>query len=204
MIMCKRPILNCLLMVAIVTTGVSVSFLYYSKEKKQAVQKYSGINIFTNIIIDNISKQLINDDKTINNVICFSEDGNAYDFEIILDRTPKLILYGGSTYCNSCIDYHLSQVNSLGRTTNGNIVLLFKHITQREMVLIKASHNLNIPVFTTNDDLGLPVETDDTPCFFVAKPDMSVINTFYPVKEKPNYNAIYYNYLFVNKGKFGW
>ena len=178
--------------------------IYFSRKEKDAVRRYSSVNVFTNIITDNIPKQLANDDRKINNVLCLSEQGYTIDFKQILDGKPKLILYGGSTYCNSCIDYHLSQINSLTEVTGNNIILFFKSLTQRELVLIKTNNKLSIPIFTTDDEIGLLFESENTPCFFVVKLDMSIINTFYPVKEKPNYNNIYYKYLLNNMDKFGW
>ena len=69
--------------------------------------------MFTNYIIDNIPKQLINDGSEVNDVLCYSENGDSIRLKQILNGIPKLILYIGKDYCNSCINYHLGQINSL-------------------------------------------------------------------------------------------
>lgn len=152
-------------------------------------------SVLIELIVGNMQKQLVNDDKTARDVLCRSERGDTLRLSRIIGGRAKAILYGGDSYCNSCIDHHLSQINSLSENTGDEIIILFKNVTPRELALIKSNNRLTAPVFSASEKLGLPVEEEFSPCFFILKPNLTTVNTFYPIKEMPHYNSIYYDYL---------
>lgn len=176
--------------------SIYLTSFYHINNRKKIISRYNETLIISDLIKDNIPKQLNNDHSELNNVWCYYGVGDSLQLKTILNGRSKLFLYGGNSYCNSCIDYHLSYINKLGEIIgNDNIVLLFKQVTPRELTMIKNDNKLNVIVVSTNSDLSLPIEKNSTPCFFALSPDLKVYNTFYPIKEKSDYNDIYYRYI---------
>lgn len=71
-----KLILNGMLLVITILFSVYVASSYYSKKTEYVTKSYSSVNVFTNLITDNIPKQLINDGSVVNDVLCYSEQGD--------------------------------------------------------------------------------------------------------------------------------
>lgn len=154
--------------------------------------------LFLNIVIDNQKRQLRNNGEKVNDILCYSVSGDTIKLSELLKKQELVILYGGSNYCNSCIDYHIQTINKLKQSelTQINIVLMFKDINQRDLRIIKETNNLHFPLYSISSNLSLALEEEDEPVFLVIQPDLLVVNTFYPIKTKDKYNEIFYEMIY--------
>lgn len=190
----KANMWTLLLVTAILGVCVYSIGTAYSLRQQNISSSSNDSDLFLNIIIGNQKRQLENDGEKINDILCYSESGDSIRISELLGGKELVVLYGGSNYCNSCIDYHIQTINDLKQKelSNVNVILLFKGISQRNLQIIKETNNLRFPLYAVISDLKLPVEEDEDPVLFVIRPDLLIVNTFYPLKTKVRYNDIFY------------
>lgn len=108
-------------------------------------------------------------------------------------------MLGGDSYCNSCIDYHLPFLSEMGNAIGGsNIILLFKNVSVKQLIMLKNNQKLNFIIASTIDktqNIGIPIEEENTPCYMVITDKLEISASFYPIKELPNYNKNYYSFI---------
>lgn len=200
---CKKQtvwqlVLDCFLLLMIVVLCVYSTVLYCEKKYKTSNlgTSLTSTAIVHDIVLNNWAKQLESDNTSINDVLCYSESGDSVKISSLLKKQEGLIiLYGGNSYCNSCIDYHMNMLNNKAHFINGNIIILFKNVSSRELMIIKSNNRLEIPIYATVEHLSLLDEDDGQPRFFLLNENLFVSNTFYPIKGNAEINNVFYKFL---------
>ena len=193
----KGNVLTIFLLSAILGVCIYALLSAYAFRQQAIPSIQNDSDLFLSYIIENQKMQFENNGKFLNNVLCKTVLGDTVRFSSLISESNLLVLYGGSSYCNSCIDYHIQVINGMKQNLLNeiDIVLLFKGVDVRELQIIREANNLLFPLYSTDLDLGIPAEEVEQPVLFVVRPDLLVTNTFFPLKTKAVYNDTFYKQL---------
>jgi hypothetical protein len=109
----------------------------------------------------------------------------------IVERKAKVAFRISENHCQSCIEEGVSALLEIIKDFSPeNFVILTNYSNVRALKIFIQSKNLKIEVINIAEDLGIPAENFGVPYFFVLNPDLSVYNTFIPMKEINDYTSV--------------
>lgn len=118
-------VLDGLMFLGIIALCIYTTALYCEKKYERKYAGFSSMAILHDMMLDNWSKQLDSDNTCVNDVLCYSENGDSMKLSSLLVEENLVVLYGGNSYCNSCIDYHMNALNNKASFIKGNVIVLF-------------------------------------------------------------------------------
>lgn len=124
------------------------------------------------------------------------QNGNNLDslfLHEIVGNTPKLFLRFKETNCNVCIENELENLIKLAsKVDTNNIILLGSFTNSRARWMRKSSFKIfNIG----NQELGLSLDKENMPYYFILNKDFSAKSVFIPFKEFPGLTDKYFELI---------
>lgn len=121
-----------------------------------------------------------------------NENGNYRLNEII--NQEKLILRYSEINCNTCVDSQIVAFKNLSNKLGVEKLAIFSSYERfGDMYRFKRLNKVTMPIYNLKSDLGLLIDTLNTPYYFILSPTLQIRNVFIPRKEVNEITSIYLN-----------
>lgn len=155
---------------------------------------------YSALIEKNLFFNISNSNVQLNNIDLISDNGeNIKLYDLFHERGEKIVLYSGLEYCNSCIEYQIQNVIWLSKILGkDNVIMIIYKLTTREIILLKIKYNIEFVLIGSHEPIGLPIEKEYLPVYFITNNLFISKDIFIPFKDKNEYNKKYFD-IIINK-----
>lgn len=111
--------------------------------------------------------------------------GDSIKLSSIINNKPKLIFRFKETDCNICIENALNDIREIYRIVGAqNIIILANYYNVRSFISFFNSNKMNVMIYNTSSkELGIPIESLDTPYFAIVDAKLIAHSIVIPAKE---------------------
>lgn len=163
----------------------------YKKESNLLTEKVNKLS-FDNFSLQNnaiISKQ--GDCRLNPNILLYNKGGDSIKLSKLERNDYTLVFRYTTQNCSTCVQRILDKMLEFKKEhANVDILLLTNYRTQADKIFSKRIYK-EFPAIYSAFTLGLPLEDDVVPYFFILDNDLRVIDTFIPEKELPELTQRY-------------
>lgn len=135
----------------------------------------------------------------LNDCILYSYTGNQITYlHEIVEKSHVLVLRFSETNCNICIDTEVENLLKFSKKVDSvNIVLIGSYSNERARWMRKSKFK----IFNLRDQvLGLPLDDQNVPYYFILDEDLSAKSVFIPFKELPGLTEKYFELIYKISG----
>ncbi|HCT30765.1 MAG TPA: hypothetical protein DIW31_08520 [Bacteroidales bacterium] len=148
-----------------------------------------------NMLEDAITQSLTSEDLTIRNNITIDNGEASTLLNNVVGSKPRLILRYSELNCQACIDVQLASLNKLAyKIGKENIIILASYKAIANMTKFKRINKLDMSIYNV-DSIGLPLEKENIPFYFIIDQNKKTKLTFVPYKEFPSLTEKYFELI---------
>jgi|AntAceMinimDraft_15_1070371.scaffolds.fasta_scaffold04292_6 hypothetical protein len=149
----------------------------------------------TNSILHSNYLRIKNDDQPFShNIFLYSDDNDSITFTNLIKQNKKLLVFRYSELnCMACIDKEVLNLKQFLKNSNVKIIIIATYSSMRDLYLFKRINQIpKAKIYNIkNQQMGLPIEKNNIPYYFVAETNFVAGKFFVPNKLFPEYSQKY-------------
>lgn len=187
--MLKKYIAISVIFVLTVITGEAIYLLVQSEHEKEGYKQIASQANHQYSILQQEQEVLIkNEGCTIPDTITIRDlKGRKIKMDSLVAKSPCMVLYFSSLYCNDCVNYALSLIKStiIDKNVDVNILIFSSGYMLRDLYVFARSNEFDETCFYNVNSLHIPIEELNVPFIFIIDDRKMPVHFFIPRKEVP-------------------
>lgn len=176
--------------VTFILTVISGFAIYYLVQSKHEKERYEQIASQANFKYNALQREqevlFKNEGCTIFDTITIRDlKGKKITIDSLVAKSPCIVLYISSLFCNDCVDYALSLIKStiINKNENVNIIIFASGYRLKDLYVFSRSNEFDDRCFYSVNSLNMPIEELKMPFIFILDDRKMPDHFFIPQKE---------------------
>jgi len=185
--MMKKAVTISVTFILAVISGLAIYLLVQSEHEKDGYKRIaSQTNRQYNTLQQEQEALFKNEGCTIPDTIAIRDiKGRKITMDSLVAKSPCVVLYISSLYCNDCVNYALNliKITIIDKNVNVNILIFASGYKLRDLYVFARTNEFDETCFYNVNSLNMPIEELNMPFIFTLDDRKIPVHFFIPRKE---------------------